>query len=187
FEVRLKNGEISTTENVSIAFGRLEVKRAGVDEEYGTVCDDSFHEDDARVACRMLGFSDGTPVYFATGFYGLGNGSVWLSNLHCTGNESNLGECTSSEWGVHHCSHEQDVSVACGYNPFPSYYPTTAIEKSTFVPDNRLSCDFEDEAVCGYNIQYPNLLYTNPADAWKRRGHYHHQIPPYDKTYGDNR
>lgn len=50
-----------------------------------------------------------------------------------------------------------------------------------------IPCDFEDAAACGYNLVSPTVLIANPDGEWRRRGGYSHQIPPYDKTFGDDR
>lgn len=36
--------------------GRVEIC---IDDHYGTVCDDGWGNDDARVVCRQLGYDDG--------------------------------------------------------------------------------------------------------------------------------
>lgn len=51
-EFRLMN-TLSSTKGYVKAEGRLEVLYAGV---WGTVCDDFFTSDSARVACASLGF-----------------------------------------------------------------------------------------------------------------------------------
>ena len=61
----------------------------------------------------MLGFpavrSVGT-VYFAD----QGAGDIWLSDVECTGDESDLTFCSFRGWGVEQdCSHTQDVTVTC--------------------------------------------------------------------------
>lgn len=38
---------------------------------------------------------------------------IWLSELSCHGNESNLAQCGSRGWGSHDCSHDLDASVTC--------------------------------------------------------------------------
>ena len=53
--------------------------------------------------------------------FGHGNGPIWLDNLHCTGSESSLLNCTHDGIGVygHYCRHDHDVGVEC---PVGKYY-----------------------------------------------------------------
>ncbi|CAE1178035.1 DMBT1 [Acanthosepion pharaonis] len=89
--------------------GRVEIF---YQEQWGTVCDDQWDNNDARVICRMLGFSDGTST--VGGSYGPGNGSIWLDEVKCSGNEQSITECTSSPWGSTDCKHSEDAGVKCG-------------------------------------------------------------------------
>ena len=56
--------------------------------------------------CRFVG-------QMARNVYGYGSGQIWLDDIRCSGSESSVGECTHSGWGVHDCSHFEDVAVSC--------------------------------------------------------------------------
>jgi len=45
--------------------------------------------------------------------YGGGNGTIWLDNVYCTGNERSIVECQHRGWGVYNCTHGDDVSIIC--------------------------------------------------------------------------
>ena len=77
--------------------------------EWGTVCDDSFDDTDATVACQELGFTSGT--FYTHGGNGNGMNTV-VDNVACAGWESSLLQC-SALWGSHNCIHNEDVGVAC--------------------------------------------------------------------------
>ena len=49
--------------------------------------------------------------------FGPGNGTIWLDNVHCVGNEMSIIDCHHNGWGTHNCEHDQDVSVTCGTSP----------------------------------------------------------------------
>ena len=94
---------------LTAAEGRVEVNYGGT---WGTVCNDSYWGlNDAMVVCRMLGYSS---VLAAHVKYGEGSGTVWMSNLACSGSESNIRECPHIGWGETSCSHSQDAGVTCG-------------------------------------------------------------------------
>jgi len=45
--------------------------------------------------------------------YGVGKGLIGLDDVHCSGNEKRIFECSHGLWGVHNCGHSEDVAVSC--------------------------------------------------------------------------
>ena len=101
--VRLVNGPDNAT-------GRVEVYYNGT---WGTVCDDFWDIDDARVVCRQLGFRNALDAY-RRAHYGQGTGPIFLDNVHCRGDESALISCSYREVSYHSCDHSEDAGVRCG-------------------------------------------------------------------------
>jgi hypothetical protein len=101
--IRLVNGH-------TLYEGRIEVFYNG---EWGTVCDDLWDIADAEVACKELGFS-GAVEFRKSAFFGQGEGTIWLDDVECWGNESHLERCQHEGWGQHDgCSHGEDAGVVC--------------------------------------------------------------------------
>ncbi|XP_075700761.1 antigen WC1.1-like [Rhinoderma darwinii] len=89
--------------------GRVEVYHNG---RWGTICDDYWDKADADVVCRQLdcGFS----VKATTeAYYGRGTGAIWLDDVECGGNETNIWNCPSKQIGDHDCGHKEDAGVIC--------------------------------------------------------------------------
>ena len=124
-EIRLVNGSIDTTE------GRVEIC---LNNEWGTVCDQSWDDTDAGVVCRQLQLANtGNSRYietcskldnyciqqpigaaaFSGSHFGEGTGRIWLDRVHCTGAEKELTNCASSSSGNNFCTHSQDAGVRC--------------------------------------------------------------------------
>ena len=81
-------------------------------DNWGTVCDDDWDVNDARVVCRQLGFPDAVSAPHSARF-GRGNGQIWLDDVRCSGNESSIVNCQHRGWGVRNCGHYDDASVIC--------------------------------------------------------------------------
>ena len=89
--------------------GRVEVN---INNEWGTVCDDSWDINDARVVCRQLGF--GSPRSApGNARFGQGSRRILLDDVSCTGIETSLASCTHRGVGLHNCGHSEDASVVC--------------------------------------------------------------------------
>ncbi|XP_013414178.1 deleted in malignant brain tumors 1 protein [Lingula anatina] len=104
------------------AEGRVDVRYNG---EWGTICDDDWDAKDAAVVCRMLGFS-GAIRAVPGGTYPVGSGPIWLDNVSCDGDETNITQCGNRGVGTHNCAtnHSEDAGVVC-QGPTTSTLPPT--------------------------------------------------------------
>lgn len=46
--------------------------------------------------------------------YGVGNASIYLDDLDCSGSEADLLRCESNARAQHDCTHEEDAGLKCG-------------------------------------------------------------------------
>ena len=86
------------------------------------MCDDYWTNDDADVACRALGYERSEPYAgrFRSSYFGAGTGPIWLDDMLCDGDESNLLDCplvggrrARDAIGVHNCKAGEIVGVRC--------------------------------------------------------------------------
>lgn len=68
--------------------------------------------ENADVVCRMLGFV-GAESARGSAFYGEGDSDIVLANVHCSGNETNVADCSRNQFLDHLCAHSEDVGVVC--------------------------------------------------------------------------
>ena len=129
--------------------GRVEIC---YENRWGTICDNGWSNEDAKVVCRQLGFQTvgeystianlyyniiwhTGAIHFSYGssYFGQGSGGIFLQNLACSGNELMLINCSHSGIGVHSCSHSEDAGVIClgGKSLYPSVYVLEEYSSST--------------------------------------------------------
>ncbi|XP_052071102.1 neurotrypsin-like [Mytilus californianus] len=90
--------------------GRLEIL---MNRKWGTVCADKFDVNVAMVVCRQLGFLWQKAEVITT--HAIANDSVpiHLDAISCDGTEDNVLKCRMNTFGMHDCSHTEDISVKC--------------------------------------------------------------------------
>ena len=85
----------------------------------------------------MVNLTDAAAVTIGRGIH-RNTGDIFLDNVGCTGNETNLFECAHRGVGVHDCVHSEDAGVICPqgacspvlivlmwFNIFPCMYMVT--------------------------------------------------------------
>ncbi|XP_035281786.1 lysyl oxidase homolog 3A-like isoform X5 [Anguilla anguilla] len=112
--------------------GRVEIFYKG---EWGTICDDDFTLENARVLCRQMGFV-GATGWRHSAKYGPGTGKIWLDNVQCSGTEKSIEFCQSRGWGNSDCTHDEDAGVICKDERLPGFIESNIIEMQ--VDENRL-------------------------------------------------
>jgi hypothetical protein len=97
--------------SVRLSGGNTGLLEINLGTGWGTVCDDSFGQDDADVVCRQLGYSNASS-------WGLGFGSgyasqpILMDDVKCSGAESSVLDCWFIS-GSHNCGHNEDVGMTC--------------------------------------------------------------------------
>ena len=114
--------------------GRVEVC---INDQWGTVCDDSWDTTDATVVCRQLGYAyigseyalfwaqiqNWTILWITVGraysnaHFGAGSGPIFLDDVQCTFSSKQLLECPSRPILSHNCLHSADAGVGCKGKP----------------------------------------------------------------------
>ena len=61
---------------------------------------------------RMLGYTQALRTAYGS-TYGIARGIIWLSEVNCIGNETNIAQCSFPGWGINNCYHWRDVNVIC--------------------------------------------------------------------------
>ena len=95
--------------------GWVAIRHRGI---WGTICDDRFGDNEAKVVCRMLGFPTDNATVLNTFIDHHNEGPIWITLKEedgCTGNEYHLGQCKQSYLWEHDysCNHSEDAVVTC--------------------------------------------------------------------------
>ncbi|XP_061163025.1 A disintegrin and metalloproteinase with thrombospondin motifs adt-1-like [Saccostrea echinata] len=111
-QVLSEGSDIRLAGGSSALEGRVEIFYNG---EWGTVCDDSWDNNDAAVVCFMLGFSRENATAKTSAYFGQGNSQmrIWTDDVKCQGDERDLFHCNKSRMGTHNCGHSEDAGVVC--------------------------------------------------------------------------
>uniref|UniRef100_A0A8C6XFY3 Soluble scavenger receptor cysteine-rich domain-containing protein SSC5D n=1 Tax=Naja naja TaxID=35670 RepID=A0A8C6XFY3_NAJNA len=100
-EIRLSNGPNHCAGRVEILHEKL----------WGTICDDDWDIDDAKVVCQYLGCGNALSAPHGSR-YGPGGNPIWLDGVNCTGSETAISKCPAKH-GEHDCNHSEDAGVVC--------------------------------------------------------------------------
>ena len=88
--------------------GRVEIYW---NNQWSTVCDDYWDNNEGSVICKQLGYIGGSVKKSA--YFGEGSGLILLDDVNCIGSEKTIFACFHRDFGEHDCKHYEDVGVVC--------------------------------------------------------------------------
>jgi len=100
---------VRIVEGQGVREGRVEVYYSGA---WGVVCGAGWDMIDAAVVCRLLGYG-GASTYQSNITFKPENGTMWLTEVRCIGNETSLWQCEHAGWGENTCVGSQAAGVTC--------------------------------------------------------------------------
>ncbi|XP_063437302.1 deleted in malignant brain tumors 1 protein-like [Mytilus trossulus] len=148
--------------------GRVEIYHNGA---WGTICDDNFDTNEAKVICTMLGYNRyGSVTAYGSAAFGEGRGSIMLDDLQCNGYESDISHCASNGWNHHNCGHGEDASVSCRYpksggNSITTYSVTTE-ESATTLQSVETSGSYTNVRLVGGNYYWEGRVEIYHNGVW---------------------
>ncbi|XP_069503613.1 scavenger receptor cysteine-rich type 1 protein M130-like [Ambystoma mexicanum] len=80
-------------------------------DRWGYVCESNWNKKNTHVICKEIGCGDAAEAPKDT--IREAEGTFWLDEVTCTGQESSLLECEHDGFGNHKCVPQQEVSVTC--------------------------------------------------------------------------
>ena len=121
YDLQRENGELRLADGANADEGRLEVFHNAV---WGTVCDDRL--DNRRniapqKACQFMGYATGELIAQGSISPARPSQKIWLDDVRCFAGSNHwtgapaqrLHHCYHAGWGLHNCSHEEDVHLSC--------------------------------------------------------------------------
>ena len=126
-------GDVRLVDGRSPYEGRVEVC---INDQWGTVCDNSWSNTDATTVCKQLGYAYTSSKIFAflsnlyccnnqssfsaakayaNAYFGQGNGSILMDHVECASTDTTLFGCSSSPilQVSPGCGHDDDAGVGC--------------------------------------------------------------------------
>ena len=138
---------------------------------WGAVCDDAWDDVDSRVLCRQVGLAGGTSISRFGSVDGNASTLIWMDDLACIGNETNLGHCPFRGWGVHDCNNFEVAGVACQVDAWSDFSTFSSPAQRTrhsaaWLSSRKSMLVHGGEASAHFNFFADTWLYSLVTQSW---------------------